>query len=77
MTEYRLYTRRGCHLCDDAMAVCEEAGLRPAPVDINGDVRLLRAYGDRIPVLRCMETGAELGWPFDADALASFVARRE
>lgn len=76
MSGYQIYTRPGCHLCDDALAVCEEAGLRPDRVDISGDLGLLREYGDRIPVLRCADTGAELGWPFDGEALTRFLARQ-
>lgn len=75
MSDYQLYTRPGCHLCDDALALCEEAGVRPEAVDISGDVELLRGYGDRIPVLRATHTGAELGWPFDGESLAEFLAR--
>lgn len=73
MAEYQLYTRPGCHLCDDALALCGEAGLKPRAVDISADVGLLRRYVERIPVLRCTETGAELAWPFDREALAGFL----
>lgn len=75
MSDYRLYTRPGCHLCDDALALCEAAGVRPEAVDISGNVELLRSYGDRIPVLRATHTGAELGWPFDGESLAAFLER--
>lgn len=77
MSEYRLYTRPGCHLCDDALEVCREAGLRPEPMDISGDVGLVRDYGNRIPVLRCVNTGDELGWPFDFDALTRFISSQD
>lgn len=76
MPDYQLYTRPGCHLCDDALALCGQAGLRPEAVDISASVGLLRAYGDRIPVLRCAETGAELAWPFDREGLAAFRAQQ-
>lgn len=77
MSEYRLYTRPGCHLCDDALDICREAGLCPETVDITGDLGLVRDYGDRIPVLYCVDTGDELGWPFDFDALIQFIARQD
>lgn len=77
MSEYWLYTRPGCHLCDDALDICREAGLRLEAVDISSDLALLRHYGDRIPVLRCVDTGDELGWPFDFDALIQFIARQD
>ena len=31
------------------------------------------AYGARVPVLRREDTGAELDWPFDADAVRRFL----
>lgn len=49
-----LYSRPGCHLCDDARAViervCAEAGTTYSEVDISGDPALVRAYGEQIPV---------------------------
>ncbi len=50
-----LYTRRGCHLCDDARAVLQRVR-RDHPFelterDIESDDRLLRAYLERIPVV--------------------------
>ena len=49
-----LYTRPGCHLCDDARtvvaAVCSELGETYAEVDIDGSEELTRAYGEEIPV---------------------------
>lgn len=77
MTELVLYTRPGCHLCEEALAVCRECGVEPRPADISEDLELLRVYRDRIPVVRRPDTGAELGWPFDADALAAFLAQAE
>ena len=32
-------------------------------------------YGERIPVLRREDTGAELDWPFTAGSVASFLGR--
>jgi glutaredoxin len=50
-----LYTRSGCHLCDDARAVLERVrGELPFTLierDIEGDDALHRAYLERIPVV--------------------------
>ena len=50
----RLYSKPGCHLCDDARAVveavCAELGEGYDEVDITGDAELMRAYGEQIPV---------------------------
>jgi glutaredoxin len=49
-----LYTRPGCHLCDDARAVveavCAELGETFTEVDIDGSEELTRRYGEEIPV---------------------------
>lgn len=75
MTEITLYTRPDCPLCEEAQDVCRECGFEPRPVDISGDLDLLAAYGERIPVLRRGDSGAELCWPFDAGAVTAFLRR--
>lgn len=49
-----LYSKPGCHLCDDARAViaavCAELGEGFDEVDITTSEELLRAYGEQIPV---------------------------
>jgi glutaredoxin len=49
-----LYSRSGCHLCDDARVVveqvCTELGESYAEVSIDGDPELQRRFGDEIPV---------------------------
>jgi len=49
-----VYSKPGCHLCEDAAqivdAVCEELGVRWTEVDITGDPELFRLYGEQIPV---------------------------
>lgn len=49
-----LYTRVGCHLCEDARvvvaAVCEELGESFVEVDIDGDPALRERWNDEIPV---------------------------
>ena len=50
-----LYTRAGCHLCEDAKAVLdrvrEQTGEGYREVDISNDLELTAEYGDRIPVV--------------------------
>jgi glutaredoxin len=49
-----LYSRPGCHLCDDARAVvervCAEVGTSYEEVDITTSPELLDAYAEQIPV---------------------------
>lgn len=46
-----LYTRHGCHLCDEASAALENHGLRPTVVDIDADPQLVERYGQSVPVV--------------------------
>lgn len=50
----RLYSKPGCHLCDDARVViervCADTGTSYDEVDITTSPDLLRAYGEQIPV---------------------------
>lgn len=71
--DIRLYGTACCHLCEEAQAILHGLGIRAEHVDIAGDDELLEKYGIRIPVLKRVDTGAELGWPFDAEAVARFL----
>jgi glutaredoxin len=46
-----LYTRAGCHLCDDAQALLEEHGLRPRAVDVDADPGLRERFNECVPVV--------------------------
>ena len=46
-----LYSRPGCHLCDDARVVLERIGEPFEEVDIESDDELLKRYLERIPVV--------------------------
>lgn len=49
-----LYTKPGCHLCDDAREVvarvCADLGTTYDEVDINTSAELLSRFGEEIPV---------------------------
>jgi glutaredoxin len=49
--EVVVYTRPGCHLCDDACAILEQYGLTPQAVNIDEDPELAARYGLIIPVV--------------------------
>ncbi|MGA9341455.1 MAG: glutaredoxin family protein [Rhodanobacteraceae bacterium] len=70
-----LYQRDDCPLCDQALAVLAAAH---APdfeaVWIDDDVRLEAIYGDRVPVLRDVDSRTELQWPFDAVSVRLWLA---
>ena len=46
-----LYTRAGCHLCDDALTLLAKHGLRPELVDIDSDPKLRERYNVCVPVV--------------------------
>jgi len=70
-----LFQRDDCPLCDDAYEQLLAAGVADFdPVWIDGDATLELAYGTRVPVLRRNDSGAELGWPFDAAQVRAFIS---
>jgi glutaredoxin len=46
-----LYTRQGCHLCDDALAVLRRHGLSPRLIDIDSDTQWREQYNECVPVV--------------------------
>jgi len=46
-----LYTRTGCHLCDDAWQILLEHGLQPRAVDIDTDPELRDRFDTCVPVV--------------------------
>lgn len=78
MPPYLLYQRDDCHLCDLALDVLAQVRLpEPESVFIDDDAGLEARYGMRVPVLRDAHTGEELDWPFAAEAVRQWLARRE
>ncbi|MFK7698836.1 glutaredoxin family protein [Pseudomonas caspiana] len=74
--ECQLFGTLGCHLCEVAEAELMplvEHGLLVELVDIGDSERLFESYALRIPVLRRVDTGAELDWPFSVERVVSFL----
>ena len=46
-----LYTRQGCHLCDDALALLREFGLEPHLVDVDASPELRKRFDTCVPVV--------------------------
>ncbi len=63
MTLLTVYSKPGCHLCEQALEVLRrlqgELGFELAELDITSDEQLHRDYFDRIPVIRT-EDGEDL-----------------
>ncbi|MEF9673658.1 glutaredoxin family protein [Pseudomonas sp. MWU13-2100] len=76
LPECQLFGTLGCHLCEVAEAVLMplvDHGLLVELVDIADSEALFEAYGLRIPVLRRVDTGAELDWPFEVEQVVTFL----
>ena len=71
MTSVVFYTRAGCHLCDDALAIVEEVRRRRpfalTFVDLDADADARAKYWDKIPVV---EVDGRLHAKYRVDAQA-------
>lgn len=72
-----LYSRPGCHLCDEARttvaAVCEALDVTWTEVDIDTSPELTERHGEQIPVV--VADGATVGfWRIDPERLRSALA---
>lgn len=76
LPDCQLFGTLGCHLCEEAEAQLMPFlgwGLQVELVDIAEREEWVEAYGLRIPVLRRLDCGAELDWPFDVERIATFL----
>jgi glutaredoxin len=69
----KLYGNPFCHLCEEAEAILDKAGITAIKIDIVEDEKLFEQYSLRIPVLQRIDNDAELAWPFDAAAVSRFL----
>jgi len=51
MHQVVLYTRQGCHLCDDAHALLVAHGVAPTCIDIDQDTALRERFNECVPVV--------------------------
>ena len=77
VTHVLLYSRRGCHLCDEAREVIE-AARHQAPFEfeeifIEGNDDLERAYGVRLPVV-LVDGHEQFEYQVDAEAFRALLA---
>lgn len=79
MKSLYLYSTPGCHLCEIAREIVfpllNNYSLHLEEIDIAESDELIERYGVRIPVLKSPHHIDELGWPFDSEQAASFLAR--
>lgn len=46
-----LYTRSGCHLCDEAHEALAAQGLVPEVIDVDGDPALRERFNECVPIV--------------------------
>jgi glutaredoxin len=51
MPEITIYSRQGCHLCDDAAALLSQFGLEFDVIDVDADDQLKARYDRCVPVV--------------------------
>ena len=51
VTQVVLFSRRRCHLCDDARSALQAAGIGFAEMDVDTDPLLQAEYGTSVPVV--------------------------
>ncbi len=76
MVHFELFGTLGCHLCEDAEQVLQPfvaQGLLVELLDIIDSAQWLERYALTIPVLRRVDTGQELNWPFDEQAVLQLL----
>ena len=77
MSNLILFATDSCHLCEQAQRLIYSAlGQTVTEVDIADRPDLLDRYAVRIPVLRRVDSGEELDWPFVAADILALTADR-
>ncbi len=72
-----LFGTLGCHLCEKAEQVLQPfvaQGLVVELLDIVDSPEWLERYTLTIPVLRRVDNGQELNWPFDENAVLQLLS---
>ena len=73
MSTLLLLGTEGCHLCEEAEILLQQAGLAFSSIDIIHDESLQQQYGLRIPVLLHDASQKTLNWPFNLEQLNDFL----
>ncbi|GLX80421.1 thioredoxin family protein [Thalassotalea insulae] len=75
MAQFTLYSSEGCHLCEQALVLCRQAGIeeRLTVTDIVNNEHLAERYGMHIPVLERQSDNRQLFWPFSLVEIKELV----
>lgn len=77
MTDFRLFSTLGCHLCEQAEEMLRRQEVDWQVLEIADSEALTDAYGLSIPVVQNVNSGAELNWPFSDSQLAQWLAKQK
>ncbi|MDO9150536.1 MAG: glutaredoxin family protein [Methylotenera sp.] len=79
MLKLNLYTTSHCHLCEQAEAmltsIANDYDISWSSIEISDNEQLMETYGTKIPVIQIVDTGVEVTWPFDKEALLRLTNR--
>ena len=86
MNRYNLYGSEGCHLCEQALAICLEVLAKDQLIEIDiidqesvahEEQTLVELYGVHIPVLEKLaqdsSKNSKLFWPFSQEQVTQLV----
>lgn len=69
-----LYSTSHCHLCEQAIEILNHFSQTHATqyqlIEITDDDTLLARYGTKIPVIKNINTGIEISWPFNVQDIS-------
>jgi len=71
--DFILYSSIGCHLCEQALEICQQLAISVQVVDIVEDDKLVSLYGTHIPVLERKADQQQLFWPFTAQQIRELI----
>lgn len=73
--KFTLYGTDGCHLCEDALALCLAVMSKAdiTVVDIIDDEKLVEMYRISIPVLERLSDHEKLFWPFSQEQILELL----
>ncbi len=77
MKKVTLYSSEGCHLCEQALAMCLEQ-MSATDIEVIDIVdaeqpELIDLYGVHIPVLKKVSDETKLFWPFSAEQITQLL----
>lgn len=76
MKFFKLFGTEGCHLCEIAEQTLSQLltdNITVELIDITEETQYYENYALKIPVLKSLQTGTELNWPFTLEQAKHFL----